>query len=89
MNCNCNQPEPENQVRSKVREEDEKKALLTRLSRIEGQVRGVKNMVEEGRYCVDIVTQVSAIGAALNGFNKELLSRHIKNLCSRRYPGRR
>ena len=49
MNCNCNQPEPENQVRSKVREEDEKKALLTRLSRIEGQVRGVKNMVEEGR----------------------------------------
>ena len=78
MNCNCNQPEPENQVRSKVREEDEKKALLTRLSRIEGQVRGVKNMVEEGRYCVDIVTQVSAIGAALNGFNKELLSRHIK-----------
>ena len=78
MNCNCNQPEPENQVRSKVREEDEKKALLTRLSRIEGQVRGVKNMVEEGRYCGNIVTQVSAIGAALNGFNKELLSRHIK-----------
>ena len=78
MNCNCNQPEPENQVRSKVREEDEKKALLTRLSRVEGQVRGVKNMVEEGRYCMDIVTQVSAIGAALNGFNKELLSRHIK-----------
>ena len=78
MNCNCTQPEPENQVRSKVREEDEKKALLTRLSRIEGQVRGVKIMVEEGRYCVDIVTQVSAIGAALNGFNKELLSRHIK-----------
>ena len=60
----------------------EKKALLTRLSRIEGQVRGVRAMVEDDRYCVDIVTQVSAIQAALNGFNKELLARHIKTCVS-------
>ena len=66
----------------KQRESAEKKALLTRLSRIEGQVRGVRAMVEDDRYCVDIVTQVSAIQAALNGFNKELLARHIKTCVS-------
>jgi DNA-binding FrmR family transcriptional regulator len=49
-----------------------------RLSRIEGQVRGVKNMVESEAYCVDILTQVSAIQAALNAFNKELLANHIR-----------
>ena len=63
-------------VKHKQRESAEKKALLTRLSRIEGQVR------EDDRYCVDIVTQVSAIQAALNGFNKELLARHIKTCVS-------
>ena len=50
--------------------------------RQEGQVRGVRAMVEDDRYCVDIVTQVSAIQAALNGFNKELLARHIKTCVS-------
>ena len=68
--CNCNSEElvqPEN-IKHKQREEAEKKALMTRLSRIEGQVRGIKTMVEEDRYCVDILTQVSAIQAALNGF---------------------
>ena len=55
----------------------ETKDLITRLSRIEGQVRGVKNMVEEERYCVDILNQVSAVQAALNSFSKELLSSHI------------
>ncbi|RDU24882.1 metal-sensing transcriptional repressor [Anaerosacchariphilus polymeriproducens] len=55
------------------------KDLITRLNRIEGQVRGVKNMVEEERYCVDILTQVSAIQAALNSFNKNLLANHIKS----------
>ncbi len=69
-------------VKHKQRESAEKKALLTRLSRIEGQVRGVRAMVEDDRYCVDIVTQVSAIQAALNGFNKELLARHIKTCVS-------
>ena len=52
--------------------------MIHRLNRIEGQVRGIRAMVEDERYCVDIITQVSAISSALNAFNKELLSRHIK-----------
>lgn len=63
--------------RVKHRSEKEAKDLITRLNRIEGQVRGIKNMVEEERYCVDILNQVSAIQAALNSFNKELLANHI------------
>ncbi len=64
--------------RTKVRTEDEYKKLINRLSRIEGQVRGIKNMVEKNAYCTDILVQVSAVNAALNAFNKELLSSHIK-----------
>ncbi|WP_037355685.1 metal-sensing transcriptional repressor [Selenomonas sp. FC4001] len=56
----------------------EYKSLVSRLNRIEGQVRGIRRMVEDDRYCVDIMTQVSAIQAALGAFNKELLSQHIK-----------
>ena len=63
--------------RRKRRSEKERKDLVTRLRRIEGQVRGIKNMVEEERYCVDILNQVSAVQAALNSFNKELLANHI------------
>lgn len=64
----------------KLRHRDEKelKDLFNRLNRIEGQVRGVKAMVEQERYCVDILTQVSAIQSALNAFNKKLLSSHIR-----------
>ena len=51
---------------------------MNRLSRIEGQVRGVKGMLERDAYCVDILTQVAAINAALNSFNKVLLANHIK-----------
>ena len=58
-------------------EEEELRKLMNRLNRVEGQVRGVKKMLEEEQYCVDILTQVSAIQAALNAFNKELLSSHI------------
>ena len=54
------------------------KSLVSRLNRIEGQVRGVRNMLEDDRYCIDILTQVSAIQSALNAFNKELLGQHIK-----------
>ena len=66
-----------------VRDEKHKKALLNRLKRIEGQVRGIRAMVEDDRYCVDILTQVSAIQAALNGFNKELLASHIRGCVAR------
>lgn len=53
--------------------------MLNRLSRIEGQVRGVRKMVEEDVYCPDILIQVSAINAALNSFNKVLLAEHIRS----------
>ena len=55
------------------------RSLTNRLSRIEGQVRGVKKMLEEDAYCTDVLTQVAAIQAALNAFNKELLANHIRS----------
>ena len=65
--------------RRKIREDKEYRDLINRLKRIEGQVRGVQGMLEENRYCVEILTQVSAIQSALNSFNKVLLSNHIKS----------
>ena len=64
--------------KTKERTDKEYKDLINRLSRIEGQVRGVKGRVEKNAYCTDILVQVSAITAALNSFNKVLLSNHIK-----------
>lgn len=65
--------------RTKERSEEEIRQLMNRLNRIEGQVRGVKGMVEKDAYCPDIVMQVSAITAALNAFNRELLAAHIRS----------
>ena len=65
-------------TRSKHREPPEYNALIRRLNRIEGQVRGIRGMVEKECYCTDILTQVSAVQSALNAFSKELLSSHIK-----------
>ena len=65
-------------IKHNHREEQEYKQFVCRLNRIEGQVRGIKKMLEEERYCVDILTQVSAVQSALNAFNKELLGEHIK-----------
>lgn len=62
----------------KYRTEEEQKALINRLSRIEGQIRGIKGMVGENAYCTDIIMQVSAVTAALNSVSKELLATHIK-----------
>lgn len=64
--------------KTKERSEKEYKDLLNRLSRIEGQVRGIRKMVEKDAYCTDILIQVSAVNAALNSFNKVLLSNHIR-----------
>lgn len=64
---------------TKHRDEEELRCLTNRLSRIEGQVRGVKKMLEDEAYCTDVLTQVTAIQAALNAFNKELLANHIKS----------
>lgn len=65
-------------MRKKERSEKELKSLLNRLNRIEGQIRGVKGMVEKSAYCPDILIQVSAISSALNAFSRELLNNHIR-----------
>ena len=62
----------------KERSDADIKKLINRLNRIEGQIRGIKGMVEKNAYCTDILVQVAAVNAALNSFNKELLSEHIK-----------
>ncbi len=64
--------------RTKERTSDEYKKLINRLSRIEGQIRGIRRMVEESVYCTDILVQSAAVTAAMNAFNKELLSNHIR-----------
>lgn len=63
----------------KKRTEEEKRKLTSRLKKIEGQVRGIIKMVDNGDYCPKILMQVSAVNNALNSFNKELLNCHIKN----------
>ena len=73
--CECNQCEA---CKTKHRSKEEYNKLINRLSRIEGQVRGIKGMVERDAYCTDIMVQVAAVNAALNSFNKELLSEHIR-----------
>lgn len=62
----------------KERSPEEYRDLINRLSRIEGQVRGIKAMVERGDYCPDILIQTSAVNSALNSFSKVLLSNHIR-----------
>lgn len=69
-NCCC--------MKTKKRSEQEYKSLLNRLKRIEGQIRGIRTMVESDAYCTDILTQSSAVGAAIDAFNRELLANHIK-----------
>ncbi|MBO5093050.1 MAG: metal-sensing transcriptional repressor [Lachnospiraceae bacterium] len=69
--------------KKKERSEAEYKGLLNRLSRIEGQVRGIRGMVERDAYCTDILMQVAAVNAALNAFNKELLANHIRTCVAR------
>lgn len=71
-----------------VRDEKHKKALLNRLKRIEGQVRGIEAMIENDAYCNDVLIQSAAVNAAMNAFNKELLASHIKRLRCKRYKRR-
>ena len=70
-NCCCS-------GKKKERTEEEYRRLIHRLSRIEGQVRGIRAMVEKGAYCTDILIQSAAVSAALNAFNRELLGDHIR-----------
>ena len=64
--------------KTKERSEEEYKRLIHRLNRIEGQIRGIRGMVEKSAYCTDILAQVAAANAALNAFSKELLANHIR-----------
>lgn len=77
--------EEENSCCYKRKESSEKeyKDLMNRLNRIEGQVRGIKGMVEKDVYCIDILVQVAAVNAALNSFNKVLLANHIRTCVAR------
>lgn len=68
--CHCH--------KTKQRTEGEYKKLMNRLNRIEGQIRGIKGMLEKDAYCTDILVQVAAVNSALNSFNKELLAEHIR-----------
>lgn len=61
-----------------MRSEEEKKVLMNRLKRIEGQLKGVMKMVDEDVYCNDILIQASAISAAMNSFSKVLLKKHLE-----------
>lgn len=65
--------------KTKERSESEYKSLMNRLNRIEGQVRGLKRMLEGNAYCTDILTQATAVSSAVNAFSKELLGNHIKS----------
>ncbi len=69
--------------KTKERPDKEYRDLLNRLNRIEGQVRGIKGMVERDAYCPDILIQVAAVNAALNSFNKVLLANHIRTCVAR------
>ena len=69
--------------RTKVRSEKEYKDLINRLSRIEGQIRGIRGMLEKDAYCADILIQSAAVNAAVNAFNKELLVSHVRGCVAR------
>ncbi len=64
--------------KTKKRTPEEYKSLINRLNRIEGQIRGIRKMVEESAYCTDVLVQTSAVSAALSAFNRELLAQHIR-----------
>ena len=64
--------------KTKERTEKEYKQLIHRLNRIEGQIRGIRGMVEKSVYCTDILMQTAAVTAALNAFSRELLGNHIR-----------
>lgn len=65
--------------RTKERSEEELKSLTNRLNRIEGQIRGIRGMLEKNAYCPDILAQAAAANAALNAFSRELLANHLRS----------
>lgn len=75
-NCCCHD-------KKTLRTEEERKKLINRLSRIEGQIRGIRAMVENDAYCNDILTQSAAVNAAVNAFSRELIGSHLKGCVAR------
>ena len=66
-----------------LRSEEERRKLINRLSRIEGQIRGIKGMLERDAYCTDVLTQSAAVNAAVNAFNRDLIAAHVRGCVSR------
>lgn len=66
-----------------ARTDEERKKLINRLKRVEGQIRGIIGMLENDAYCNDILIQSAAVNAAVNSFNKELLATHIRTCVAR------
>ena len=75
QNCCCE--------KTTARSAEEKNKLIHRLNRIEGQIRGIRGMVERDAYCADILVQSAAVNAAVNSFNKDLIANHIRNCVAR------
>ena len=69
--------------KTKERGPEEMKRLIHRLNRMEGQIRGIRGMIEKDAYCTDVLTQVAAVNAALAAFSRELLAEHIKTCVAR------
>lgn len=65
------------------RSAEERKKLIHRLNRIEGQIRGIRGMVEKDAYCADILTQCAAVSAAISAFNKDLIAGHLRHCVAR------
>lgn len=73
-NCRC---------KTTVRDPEEVRKLMNRLSRMEGQIRGIRNMLENDAYCNDILIQSAAVTAAMNAFNRELIASHLRTCVAR------
>ena len=76
MKCGCCE-------KTTRRTDEERKKLIHRLNRIEGQIRGIRKMVESDTYCADILVQSAAVNAAVNSFNKDLIANHIRSCVAR------
>lgn len=77
-NCYCCTVESETGTKKTIRTDEDKKKLITRLNKIEGQIRGIKNMIENDAYCTDVLIQGRAVKSAMESFSMEVLGNHIR-----------
>src|SRR5688500_20389416 len=82
IQCGCAMPQSESGRQAVAVDPDAKARNVRRLRRIEGQVRGLQKMVDEDRYCADIMTQISSVHEALRSFGRELMRNHLKHCAS-------